>query len=90
MEATTGWMGLPFLGDGAIISAEAVVVKDVEPYTVVGGNPAREIKQRFSQEVIQELLEIKWRDFDIDLINPYIGAIVSGDIETLKQMKQRH
>lgn len=83
-------MGLPFLGDGAIISAEAVVVKDVEPYTVVGGNPAREIKQRFSQEVIQELLEIKWRDFDIDLINPYIGAIVSGDIETLKQMKQRH
>lgn len=77
------------IGDGSIISAEAVVVKDVEPYTIVGGNPAREIKQRYSQEVIQELLEIKWWDFDIDLINQYIGAIVSGDMETLKGMKQR-
>lgn len=75
------------IGDGAIISAEAVVVKDVAPYTVVGGNPAREIKQRFSQEVIEQLLEIKWWDFDIDLIQSYMGAIVSGDIETLKQMK---
>lgn len=77
------------IGDGAIVSAEAVVVKDVEPYTIVGGNPAREIKQRYSQEAIQELLEIKWWDFDIDLINQYIGAIVSGDMETLKGMKQR-
>lgn len=77
------------IGDGSIISAEAVVVKDVKPCTIVGGNPAREIKQRYSQEAIQELLEIKWWDFDIDLINQYIGAIVSGDIETLKGMKQR-
>lgn len=77
------------IGDGSIISAEAVVVKDVAPYTVVGGNPAREIKQRFSQEVIQAFLEIKWWDFDIELIHPYIDAIVSGDIDTLKKMKQR-
>ncbi|WP_413773745.1 streptogramin A O-acetyltransferase Vat(I) [Paenibacillus woosongensis] len=77
------------IGDGSIISAEAVVVKDVAPYTVVGGNPAREIKQRFSQEVIQQFLEIKWWDFDIELIHPYIDAIVSGDIDTLKKMKQR-
>lgn len=77
------------IGDGAIISAEAVVVKDVDPYTVVGGNPAREIKQRYPYEVIQELLEIRWWDFDIDLINQYIGAIVSGDMATLRKMKQR-
>lgn len=75
------------IGDGAIISAEAVVVRDVEPYTIVGGNPAREIRKRFSPEVIQELLDIKWWDSDIELINQYIGAIVSGDLDTLRKMK---
>jgi virginiamycin A acetyltransferase len=75
------------IGDGAIISAEAVVVKDVEPYTIVGGNPAKEIRKRFSPEVIQELLRIKWWDEDIKIIHSYIGAIVSGDIDTLKKMK---
>lgn len=77
------------IGDGAIISAEAVVVKDVDPYTVVGGNPAREIKQRYPKEIIQELLEMRWWDFDIDLISQYLGAIVSGDMVTLRKMKQR-
>lgn len=76
------------IGDGAIISAEAVVVKDVEPYTIVGGNPAREIKTRYPYEVIQELLEIRWWDCDIDLISQYIGAIVSGDMVTLRKMKK--
>ncbi|MCP1307338.1 streptogramin A O-acetyltransferase Vat(I) [Paenibacillus tyrfis] len=76
------------IGDGAIIAAEAVVVKDVEPYTIVGGNPAREIRKRFSPEVIQELLDIKWWDSDIELISQYIDAIVSGDMDTLRKMKQ--
>ncbi|WP_088834527.1 streptogramin A O-acetyltransferase Vat(I) [Paenibacillus tyrfis] len=76
------------IDDGAIIAAEAVVVKDVEPYTIVGGNPAREIRKRFSPEVIQELLDIKWWDSDIELISRYIGAIVSGDMDTLRKMKQ--
>ncbi|KEQ21951.1 streptogramin A O-acetyltransferase Vat(I) [Paenibacillus tyrfis] len=76
------------IGDGAIIAAEAVVVKDVEPYTIVGGNPAREIRKRFSPEVIQELLDIKWWDSDIELISQYIGSIVSGDMDTLRKMKQ--
>lgn len=74
------------IGDGAIISAEAVVVKDVEPYTIVGGNPAREIRKRFTTEVIQELLAIQWWDKDIELINQYIDAIVSGDMERLRTM----
>lgn len=77
------------IGDGAIISSEAVVVKDVEPYTIVGGNPAREIRKRFSSEVVQALLDIKWWDKDIKLINSYIGAIVSGDIETLRNIKYK-
>lgn len=76
------------IGDGAIIAAEAVVVKDVEPYTIVGGNPAKEIRKRFPPEVSQELLEIKWWDYDIEIINPYIGAIVSGDVDRLRKMKQ--
>jgi virginiamycin A acetyltransferase len=75
------------IGDGAIISTEAVVVKDVEPYTIVGGNPAREIRKRFSPEVVQDLLNIKWWDSDIELINQYIGAIVSGDMDTLRKIK---
>ncbi|MFU1792992.1 Vat family streptogramin A O-acetyltransferase [Paenibacillus azoreducens] len=76
------------VGDGAIIAAEAVVVKDVEPYTIVGGNPAKVIRQRFAPEVIQELLDIQWWDYDIEVINQFIGAIVSGDIETMRKMKQ--
>ncbi|WP_371388948.1 streptogramin A O-acetyltransferase Vat(I) [Bacillus pseudomycoides] len=77
------------ISDGAIISADAVVVRDVEPYTIVGGNPGREIRKRFSPEVIQELLDIKWWDFDIELINQYIGAIVSGDLDTLRKIKKQ-
>lgn len=76
------------IGDGAIIAAEAVVVKDVEPYTIVGGNPAKEVRKRYSTEVIQELLDIKWWDCDIEVINQYIGAIVSGDMDLLRKMRQ--
>lgn len=75
------------IGDGAIIAAEAVVVKDVDPYTIVGGNPAKEIRKRFAPEVIQALLDIRWWDADIQILNSYIGAIVSGDIDTLKAIK---
>ena len=53
------------IGDGAIIAARSVVTKDVEPYAVVGGNPARKIKARFSDETIEKLLAIKWWEWDI-------------------------
>lgn len=76
------------IGDGAIIGAEAVVAKNVEPYTIVGGNPAREIRKRFSTEIIQELLEIKWWDCDIEVIHQYIGAIGSGDMDLLRKMRR--
>ena len=52
------------IGDGAIIAANAHVIKDVEPYTIVGGNPAKLIKYRFSSEIIDLLLQIKWWDYD--------------------------
>lgn len=51
------------IGDGAVVAAGAVVTKDVEPYSIVGGNPARHIKYRFSEQVIERLLEIRWWDW---------------------------
>jgi len=52
------------VGDGSIIAANSHVIKDVEPYSIVGGNPAKLIKYRFTQEQIRRLLEIKWWDWD--------------------------
>lgn len=57
------------IGDGAIIGSYSVVTKDVEPYSVVGGNPARLIRKRFSEEQIQHLLELKWWDWPVEEIS---------------------
>lgn len=56
------------IGDGAIIASGAVVTRDIEPYSVVGGVPAKEIRKKFSDEVIRFLLDYKWWDKDIDWI----------------------
>jgi len=72
------------IGDGAIIASRAVVTKDVPPYTIVAGNPAKVIKQRFSDEVIADLQQIVWWDWEYDKITRNLSAIVGGDIEMLK------
>ncbi|MFU2017937.1 Vat family streptogramin A O-acetyltransferase [Peribacillus butanolivorans] len=77
------------IGDGAIIAAKSVITKDVEPYTIVGGNPAKKIKTRFSAEIISKLLEIKWWDLDIEVISNHIGLIVNGDIDNLENLKNK-
>lgn len=77
------------IGDGAVIGAEAVVTNEVAPYTIVGGNPAKEIRKRFSPEIIEELLDLRWWDLEIAVIQKFMGAIVSGDIETMRTMKQQ-
>ena len=75
------------IGDGAIIGAYAVVTKDVEPYTIVAGNSARVIRKRFSDKVINELLEIKWWDWKYEKIARNVKNIVDGDIQKLHEAK---
>ena len=68
------------IGDGAIIAARAVVTKDVPPYTIVGGTPAKEIRKRFDAEVIQQLLMLKWWDWSTDEIRQCLPYIMEGKI----------
>ena len=69
--------------DGAIIAAKSVVVKDVEPYTIVGGNPAMEIRKRFSESKINELLELQWWDWPIEKITEKVQYLTGDNIESL-------
>ena len=71
------------IGNGAIIAARAVVVKDVAPYTVVGGNPATLIKSRFEKEEIEQLLKMKWWNWSEDKIKECMPLICSSEISKL-------
>ena len=74
------------IGDGAIVSARAVVVKDVAPYTIVGGNPARPVKRRFADDVTAALLEIQWWHWPIEIIEENLGLITGCNIEPLRKL----
>lgn len=72
------------IGDGAIIGTRAVVTKDIPPYTVVGGIPAKPIKRRFSEDIISELLKLQWWNWPEDRIKKNIASIQSGRVHDLK------
>lgn len=69
------------IGDGAIIGARALVSKDVPPYAIVGGNPAKLLKYRFSPEIISQFLTIKWWDWDTDKLSQAIPLLLQDDLE---------
>ena len=71
------------IGDGAIIASRAVVTKDVPPYTIVGGTPAKKIRMRFDEDTIAQLQELKWWDWSTDEIAHYLPHIMNGDMEEL-------
>lgn len=71
------------IGDGAIIATNSTVIKDVEPYSIVGGNPAREIKKRFSDKTIAKLLKIQWWNWDIEKITANLQHLTNNAIHNL-------
>ena len=77
------------IGDGAVLAASALITKDVEPYTIVGGVPAHMIKKRFSDEIIERLLEIKWWDWDKELIYEAVPLLQSASFDQLFEFYER-
>ena len=69
------------VGDGACIANNSVITKDVPPYTIVGGNPAKVIKQRFDDEIISQLLELKWWDLDDHYVNEFSPYLCSENFK---------
>ena len=72
------------ISDGAIIGANSVVGSDVEPYTIVVGNPAQKTRKRFDDELISIMKKLKWWDKSIEEINSLIPLLTSSDLEKVK------
>ena len=72
------------IGDGAIIGANSVVGRNIEPYTVVAGNPARQIRKRFDDDFIELLEKFKWWDKSVEEINSLIPVLTCSDIDSVK------
>ena len=73
------------IGNGAIVSSRSVVVADVPAYTIVGGNPAKPIRQRFVPDEIAALESLAWWDWPVEKITRHLQCIVAGDIEALRR-----
>ncbi|BBB48143.1 CatB-related O-acetyltransferase [Pelolinea submarina] len=71
------------IGDGAIIATRAVVTKDVPPYTIVGGIPAKAIKKRFDDATIEKLIRLQWWNWPFEKIQQSIPHIMNGDVDKL-------
>ena len=69
------------IGDGAVIAANTTVIKDVPPYSITGGHPSKHIKYRFTDKQIQDLLKIKWWDFEDSTVDSLLPLILNTDID---------
>lgn len=78
------------IGDGAIIAANAVVVKNVEPYSIVGGNPAKHIRYRFSGDEIAELLRIQWWNWPDEEVRKLTASFMSTDVSSIVAYYENH
>lgn len=72
------------IGDGAMIASQSVVTKDVQPYSVVGGNPAQLIRMRFDEDVIDKLLGLRWWDWPFEKITAHASQLAQCDLAWLK------
>ncbi len=72
------------IGDGAIIAAYSVVTRNVEPYTLVGGNPARLIRRRFDEALTEMLLKLRWWDFKPEELAEFLPVLCDGNLEAAR------
>lgn len=77
------------IGDGAVIGAHSVVTKDVAPYEIVAGNPARVIRTRFEPDDVARLLQIRWWDWPVERITEHVTTIMAGTPQQLEQLAPR-
>lgn len=71
------------IGDGAIVGARSVVTKDIPPYTIVGGVPAKTIKKRFDDDVITKLRQLQWWDWPFDKVQQHLQLITNGETDLI-------
>ena len=76
------------IGDGAIIGMNSLVASDVPPYTIVAGNPAKEIRKRFDDELIELMLKFQWWNLSVEEIDNLIPVLSSGELENVKSIIQ--
>ena len=75
------------IGDGAAVGSRSVVTRDVEPYTVVAGDPARPIRKRFDDETIRKLLDLKWWDLPDEEIRAFLPELINGQLDAVLEKK---
>ncbi|MCR5688349.1 MAG: CatB-related O-acetyltransferase [Lachnospiraceae bacterium] len=73
------------IGDGAIIAAGSVITRDVEPYSIVGGNPAKLIRYRFDEKTIERLLKLRWWEYGPDILHGIDLSDVDGGVDKLAE-----
>lgn len=78
------------IGDGAIIGMNSTVGKDVSPYTIVAGNPAKEIRKRFDDELIELMLKLQWWNQSVEEINRLIPLLTNGNLRQVRDGIKRY